>query len=45
MHGKGTIEIVNRGLPTDLMEELMLTGLAMLENERREAKAAVGAAD
>ncbi|KAL8911010.1 MAG: hypothetical protein Q9171_003746 [Xanthocarpia ochracea] len=44
MHGKGTIEIVNRSLRPDLMEELVLTGLAMIENERREAKAAAGAA-
>lgn len=43
MHGKGTIEIVNRDLPRELMDELMVTAVAMLENERRAAKQAVSA--
>lgn len=37
MHGKGTIEIVNRDSPQELMDELVVTAVAMLENERRNA--------
>ncbi|KAL8768192.1 MAG: hypothetical protein Q9209_005501 [Squamulea sp. 1 TL-2023] len=44
MHGKGTIEIVNGNLPPGLTDELVVTGLAMIENERRNAFMAAGTA-
>ncbi|KAL8871012.1 MAG: hypothetical protein Q9174_003070 [Haloplaca sp. 1 TL-2023] len=44
MHGKGTIEIVNRNLPAELMDELVVTALAMIELERRATKQAMNSA-
>ena len=40
MRGKGTLEIVNGGLPPGLVDELVVSGLAMVENDRRNAAAA-----
>ncbi|KAL8929304.1 MAG: hypothetical protein Q9208_001387 [Pyrenodesmia sp. 3 TL-2023] len=42
-HGKGTLEIVSWDLPQRLMEELVVSGLAMIEYERRYAVASAGA--
>ena len=35
MKGDARLEIVNQNLPQELMDELIVTGLAMLENDRR----------
>ena len=39
MRGKGTLEIVNQGLPPGLVDELVVSGLAMVENQRRNGAA------
>ncbi|KAL8995254.1 MAG: hypothetical protein Q9169_004960 [Polycauliona sp. 2 TL-2023] len=43
MRGRGTIEIVNRDLPQGLMDELVVTAVAMIELERRKAQQAAAA--
>lgn len=43
VHGTGKLEIVNQNLPQGLVDELVVTGLAMLENDRRNMAAGLGA--
>ena len=43
MHGTGKLELVNQNLPQGLVDELVVTGLAMLENDRRNMGAGLGA--
>lgn len=43
MKGGAQLEIVNQNLPQELVDELVVTGLAMLENDRRNMAAAASA--
>ena len=43
VHGTGKLEIVNQNLLQGLVDELVVSGVAMLENDRRNMAAGLGA--
>lgn len=42
MTKKGKLEIVDRGMPKDVLDEVVVSGLAMIERQRRDNGASGG---